>query len=140
MKIALTTRERAGISAVMHRGQWGGSPEVLLAQKHLYDGLALGEFKGKSAEQLARLPHLDQALFDLTDDAREVLSAVLSAGGQGIELALLNAGVLERLDPIAVVAAKVEKAVKEGKATARAALSPVPPLNGHKRTRAAKGA
>lgn len=135
MKIALSTRERAAIAAVMHRGQWGGSPDVLLAQSRLYNGLALAEFMGKDGAALGRSKDIDRTAYELPDDAGSVLAAVLSAGGQGAELALINAGVLERLDPVATVAAKVAAAVAEGEAEAAA---PAPaPANGHKRRKAA---
>ena len=133
MKIALSTRERAAIAAVMYRGQWGGSPDVLLGQSRLYHGLKLEEFLGKDGAALGRTNTIDRTAYELPDDAAAVLAGVLSAGGQGAEVALINAGVLERLDPIAAVAATVAAAVVEG-----AAPAPAPP-NGHKRPRKAAG-
>lgn len=136
MKIALTTRERAAIAAVMHRGQWGGSPEVLLAQAGLYRALKLENFLGKDGAALARTSNLDRTVYELPDDAGPVLSAVLSAGGQGVEIALLNAGVLERLDPVAAVAATVAAAVAEGETPPAEEA----PANGHGHKRPRKAA
>ncbi len=119
MKIALSTRERAALSAVMHRGQWGGDPGVLLAQARLYRALKLGEFLGQDGTRLARSNAIDRTNYDLGDEPGtvEVLRGVLSAGGQNAELGLLNAGVLERLDPVAAV-----EAVSYGPAAAAAAV------------------
>ena len=127
MKLALSSRERAAIAAVMHRGQWGGSPDVLLAQARVYRVLQLGEFVGKDGQALARSNAIDRTIYDLGDEPGtvEVLRAVLSAGGQNAELGLLNAGVLERLDPVAAV----EAAINAELAAPAAALA----ANGHKR-------
>jgi hypothetical protein len=112
----------------MHRGQWGGDRAVLLAQARMYRALHLGEFLGKEGKELASSSQIDNTAYLLPDDAGEVLAGVLSAGGQSAEIALLNAGVLERLDPIGAVAATVAAALVPPPA-------PAPPTNHHKRPR-----
>jgi hypothetical protein len=132
VKLGVSTRERAAIAAVMHRGQWGGDRAVLLAQAGVYRALKLGEFIGKDGAALARTSLVDRTVYELPDGAGDVLAAILSAGGQSAEIALLNAGVLERLDPVAAAAAELGRA-EEVTAVTPPASGALPTNNKHKR-------
>jgi hypothetical protein len=103
MKLALSTAERVCIAAIMNKGGWGGSPAVLLAQVTLYETLQLAEFAALTPASLTRAAanHLDRTVYELTDDAAQVLVSVLATGGQTIQLAMMTVGVLRRMDPVA---------------------------------------
>lgn len=103
MKITLAARERAAIAAVMHRAPWLGG-RAILWQRALYNGLKLGEFMGKDGGQLLRLSLIDRTAYEVPDESAAILSAILSVDGQSCDLALINAGTLERLDPLLTVA------------------------------------
>jgi hypothetical protein len=99
VKIALSTRERAGIAAVMHRSPWLGGA-ALLHQAALYEALKLGEFVGKDPSAIGRTPTIDRTTFEIPIECGPVLLAALQVNGQSFELALINAGTLRRLDPV----------------------------------------
>jgi hypothetical protein len=99
MKIAMTTRERAAVAAVMHRSQWGGGQEALLAQAAIYEGLQLAAFVGREGARLTASEHIDRKAYDLPDDAREAFAGILTVSGISWEIGLLNVGVLRRLPP-----------------------------------------
>jgi len=130
VKLGLSTRERAAIAAVMHRGVWGGERAILVAQAGVYRALKLADFVGKDGATLARSSLVDRTMYELPDDAGEVLASILCAGGQSAEIALLNAGVLERLDPVAAAAAL---GAEEVTAVTPAAAGALPTNNKHKR-------
>ena len=101
MKLALTTRERLGISAIMTKASWGGSPELLMAQASLYEALDLASLAGLAPAVVAKLARsLDQTLYEFPPEAGEVLLSVLAAGGQNAELGMISVGILRRFDPV----------------------------------------
>jgi hypothetical protein len=102
--IALSTRERLALSAIMNKAGWGGSPAILLAQAALYETLALASFKGMTSGSLAAASNIDRQTYELTAEMLEVLVGALSASGLTMEIGMLCAGVLRRLDPVATVA------------------------------------
>lgn len=95
----MTTRERAAVAAVMHRSQWGGGQEALLAQAAIYEGLQLGAFVGKEGAKLTSSNHIDRQTYEIPDDARESFAAILSVSGLSWEIGLINVGVLRRFPP-----------------------------------------
>lgn len=109
MKISVSSRERAAIAAVMHRSPWLGGRNILW-QRALYNALKLGEFMGKDVGQLLRLSLLDRTVYEVPDESASILAALLSVDGQSCDLALINAGTLERLDPLLLAAAQATPA------------------------------
>lgn len=101
MKIALSTRERVAIGAIMNRMPWGGSRPLILAQAAVYETLGLSKFVGDDVEKLGKASTIDQTIYELEDGPQtDVFNALLTVGGQSAEIALVCVGVLRKLDPI----------------------------------------
>jgi len=142
LKIAVSTRERAAIAAVMHRAPWLGG-RAILNQAALYDALKLGDFLGKDAVALGRTNVIDRTIYDVPDESAEILLRVLTIDGQSCDLALINAGTLRRLDPMLTAASTPvpapppEDDVPTPPAEAPPAPPPPPAKNGHHRRKGA---
>ena len=106
MKIALCTRERVAIGAIMNRAPWGGSRPLILAQAAVYETLGLAKFVGDDVAKLSSASTIDQTIFEIEDGLQtEVFNAMLTIGGQSAEIALVCVGVLKKLDPVSGIGA-----------------------------------
>ena len=98
MRVTFSDQERAGVFALLERGNdWGGSEQALLLRDETYEALALSEFERDRGELDVAKLGAKQKPVELRPEVVDYVLAVVVQPGQPRALGRLMASVVRRL-------------------------------------------